>query len=81
MNRQTLNDACTTPWPARPRCSRAASRLIGDVETPGALIISGHVQGDGRIAGELIGLADAHWEGDVVARSAVVAGRVTGSIS
>jgi cytoskeletal protein CcmA (bactofilin family) len=56
------------------------TRLVGDIETPGALMLGGELQGDGHVRGELsIGLG-AHWQGEVRARSAVVAGRVTGAI-
>jgi cytoskeletal protein CcmA (bactofilin family) len=58
----------------------SGSRVTGDIETPGALMIGCHVRGDGNIGGELQISAEAHWEGDVHALSAVVAGRVTGSI-
>jgi cytoskeletal protein CcmA (bactofilin family) len=56
------------------------SRVTGDIETPGALMIGCHVCGDGNIGGELSLSADAHWEGDVHAHSAVIAGRITGCI-
>jgi hypothetical protein len=58
----------------------SGSRVTGDIETPGALMIGCHVRGDGNIGGELQISAEAHWEGDVHALSAVVAGHVTGSI-
>jgi cytoskeletal protein CcmA (bactofilin family) len=56
------------------------SRVTGDIETPGALMIGCHVLGDGNVGGELSVSAEAHWEGDVHAHSAVIAGRITGSI-
>jgi cytoskeletal protein CcmA (bactofilin family) len=56
------------------------SRLSGDVETTGPLMLAGHVIGDGRIGGELSIGPEAHWEGNVYATSAMVAGKVTGSI-
>jgi cytoskeletal protein CcmA (bactofilin family) len=58
----------------------SGSRTVGDVETPGGLMLGGHVRGDGNIGGELQISAEAHWEGDVHAHSAVVAGRITGCI-
>ena len=58
----------------------SGSRVVGDIETPGALMLDGHVCGDGDIGGELLVSAEAHWEGDVHAHSAVVAGRITGCI-
>jgi len=56
------------------------SRVTGDIETPGALMIGCHVCGDGNVGGELSVSAEAHWEGDVHAHSAVIAGRITGVI-
>src|SRR5271165_6972591 len=63
-----------------PSLFSAGSRLSGDVETTGPLMIAGHVIGDGRIGGELSIGPEAHWEGNVFAACAVVAGKVTGSI-
>jgi cytoskeletal protein CcmA (bactofilin family) len=63
-----------------PSLFSAGSRLNGDVETSGPLMIAGHIIGDGRVGGELSIGPDAHWEGNVYAQRAVVAGKVTGSI-
>jgi cytoskeletal protein CcmA (bactofilin family) len=63
-----------------PSLLSTGSRLSGDVETTGPLMIGGHIVGDGRIGGELSIGPDAHWEGNVYATRAVVAGKVTGSI-
>ncbi|HYP79284.1 MAG TPA: polymer-forming cytoskeletal protein [Steroidobacteraceae bacterium] len=52
----------------------------GDIIAPGAVMLSGSVQGDGDVGGMLSIARDAHWEGQVRARSAVIAGRLTGSI-
>jgi cytoskeletal protein CcmA (bactofilin family) len=38
------------------------------------------VQGNGRIGGTLSVSKSAHWEGDISARQAVLAGKVTGKI-
>jgi len=57
------------------------TRLVGDIETPGALMLGGSVQGDGNVRGELSISPDAEWIGEVHAVSAVVAGRITGAIS
>jgi cytoskeletal protein CcmA (bactofilin family) len=38
------------------------------------------VCGNGRIGGELGIATGAHWEGDLIARSAVVSGQLTGSL-
>jgi cytoskeletal protein CcmA (bactofilin family) len=57
-----------------------STTIIGDVETRGHLMVSGHVQGNGRIGGTLSVGKSAHWEGDISARAAVLAGKVTGKI-
>lgn len=54
--------------------------VVGDVETRGALMVSGHVRGNGHIGGMLSIGKTARWEGDISARQAVLAGHVTGSI-
>lgn len=57
-----------------------STTVIGDVETRGPLMVSGQVKGNGRIGGTLSVGKSAHWEGDITARQAVLAGRVTGKI-
>ncbi len=64
-----------------PSLLAAGTRIVGDIETEGALILSGVISGNGRVTGELSIAPEAHWQGDVSARSAVVAGRITGSIA
>ena len=56
------------------------SRLTGDVETAGPLVVCGAIRGDGRVGGSLHMAATAQWEGEVHARAAVVAGKVTGKL-
>jgi len=58
-----------------------STRLTGDIETAGALLVNGEVHGNGRVGGELAVAAGAHWEGDVHAQRATVAGRITGSLT
>jgi cytoskeletal protein CcmA (bactofilin family) len=55
--------------------------IVGDVETQGPLMVSGKVRGNGRIGGTLSVGKTAHWEGDISARQAVLAGTVTGRIT
>lgn len=57
-----------------------STTVVGDVVTRGPLMVSGHVQGNGRIGGTLSVSKSAHWEGDITAKQAVLAGRVTGRI-
>jgi len=54
--------------------------VVGDIETRGPLMVSGNVQGNGKIGGMLSVGKSANWEGNIEARQAVLAGRVTGRI-
>ena len=54
--------------------------VVGDIETRGPLMVSGNVQGNGKIGGTLSIGKSANWEGDITARQAVLAGKVTGRI-
>jgi cytoskeletal protein CcmA (bactofilin family) len=58
----------------------AGSRLTGDLETAGPLIVCGSVRGDGRIGGSLSMAAGSEWHGEVHAQAAVIAGHVSGRI-
>jgi cytoskeletal protein CcmA (bactofilin family) len=57
-----------------------STTIVGDIETGGPLMVSGHVKGDGKIGGTLSIGKSAHWEGDISARQAVIAGSVVGRI-
>jgi cytoskeletal protein CcmA (bactofilin family) len=56
------------------------SRLTGDLETDGPLVVCGAVRGDGRVGGALSMAAGSEWRGEIHARAAVVAGRITGRL-
>jgi cytoskeletal protein CcmA (bactofilin family) len=56
------------------------SRLTGDLETEGPLVVLGAVRGDGRIGGALSMAAGSEWHGEIHARAAVIAGRVVGRL-
>ncbi len=56
------------------------SRLTGDLETVGPLVVCGAIRGDGRVGGALRMAATAQWEGEIHARAAIVAGRITGRL-
>src|SRR5215831_13285311 len=53
-----------------------SSSIVGDVVTQGPLMVSGHVKGNGRVGGTLSVSKSAHWEGDISARQAVLAGTI-----
>jgi cytoskeletal protein CcmA (bactofilin family) len=56
------------------------SRLTGDLETDGPLVVCGAVRGDGRVGGALSMAAGSEWHGEIHARAAVIAGRITGKL-
>jgi len=57
-----------------------STSVVGDVVTQGPLMVSGQVQGNGRVGGTLSMSKSAHWQGDISAKSAVLAGTVNGKI-
>jgi cytoskeletal protein CcmA (bactofilin family) len=56
------------------------SRVSGDLETAGPLVVCGSVRGDGRVGGALRMSAGAEWEGEIHAQAAVIAGKITGKL-
>ena len=56
------------------------SRLTGDVEAPGPLVVCGTIRGDGRVGGALRMAVTAEWDGEIHARAAVIAGRISGRL-
>ncbi|GAC1454204.1 MAG: hypothetical protein PVS2B3_09220 [Steroidobacteraceae bacterium] len=56
------------------------SRITGDLETAGPLVVCGSVAGDGRVAGALHMAVTGQWHGEIHAQAAVVAGRITGRL-
>jgi cytoskeletal protein CcmA (bactofilin family) len=58
----------------------ACCHLTGDVETDGPLLLCGSIRGDGRVGGAVSLTAEAHWQGEVHAAAAVIAGRFTGRL-
>ena len=56
------------------------SRLTGDVESAGPLVVCGAIRGDGRVGGALRMAVTAEWDGEIHARAAVIAGKITGRL-
>lgn len=56
------------------------SRITGDLETTGPLVVCGTVTGDGRVGGTLHMSATSAWQGEIHAHSGVIAGRITGRL-
>jgi cytoskeletal protein CcmA (bactofilin family) len=57
------------------------SRFAGNLEVQGPMSLGGTIVGDGSVAGLVSIAKDAHWQGNVHAHSAVIAGRVTGDLT
>jgi cytoskeletal protein CcmA (bactofilin family) len=55
-------------------------RVTGDVETSGPLVVLGAIRGDGHVGGALSMSAKSAWEGEIHARAAVIAGRISGKL-
>ncbi|HVO45210.1 MAG TPA: polymer-forming cytoskeletal protein [Steroidobacteraceae bacterium] len=58
----------------------AGSRLTGDLETAGPLVVCGAIRGDGRVGGALSMAARSEWDGEIHAKAAVIAGRISGKL-
>jgi cytoskeletal protein CcmA (bactofilin family) len=56
------------------------SRLTGDLEAAGPLVVCGAVRGDGRVGGALHMAVTAEWEGEIHASAAIIAGKITGKL-
>jgi cytoskeletal protein CcmA (bactofilin family) len=56
------------------------SRLTGDLETSGPLLMCGAVRGDGRVGGALSMAVTAEWQGEIHAAAAVIAGKISGKL-
>jgi cytoskeletal protein CcmA (bactofilin family) len=63
---------------AVPTYVAVGSRITGDIEAPGALVMCGQVRGDGDVKGPLSMAATAQWDGEVHALSGVIAGTLNG---
>lgn len=57
------------------------SRLTGDIETAGPLVLCGAIRGDGHIRGALSMAVKSEWEGEIHAEQGVVAGKIIGTLS
>jgi len=56
------------------------SVFVGNVRGKGQFVVSGEVEGDGDLDGDLNLAVSGVWHGHVRARRAVVAGRIVGSL-
>ena len=66
---------------ATPSLIAQHTRLMGDIDTAGPLLVDGTVQGNGRVGGEVAISSGARWDGAVYAERAVIAGTVVGTVT
>jgi len=68
-------------WPEpTPTVIGAGSMFVGDVRAAGTFVVSGVIEGDGDLAGDLNLAAVGKWHGNVHARSAIIAGSIVGDL-
>jgi cytoskeletal protein CcmA (bactofilin family) len=67
--------------PATPTFIGAESVIMGDIRGRGQFVVSGEVHGDGDLRGGLTLAVTGIWNGHVHADEAIVAGRITGSLT
>jgi cytoskeletal protein CcmA (bactofilin family) len=56
------------------------SVFVGNVRGVGQFVVSGEVQGDGDLQGDLHLAVSGTWQGDIQAKRAIIAGRIFGSL-
>ena len=66
--------------PGPPTVIGEHSVFIGNVRGTGQFFVSGEVQGNGELNGDLNLAVTGTWQGDILARRAVIAGRIFGSL-
>jgi cytoskeletal protein CcmA (bactofilin family) len=65
---------------ATPTVIGAESVFVGDVRGAGPFVVSGEIQGDGDLAGDLHLAVTGRWLGNIQTERAIVAGHVSGSL-
>ena len=65
---------------AAPTVIGAHSVFVGNVRGEGQFVVSGEVQGDGELNGDLHLAASGNWCGNIQTRRAIIAGRISGSL-
>jgi cytoskeletal protein CcmA (bactofilin family) len=57
------------------------STFTGNFDCGGDLVVSGNIVGNARIAGSFTLADTGHWQGDLVASTAIVGGEIRGNIT
>jgi cytoskeletal protein CcmA (bactofilin family) len=71
----------TDNLPASPTLIGLGSTLTGNLVCKGDLVVSGAIDGDVEVHGSITLADTGHWEGDMQASSAVIAGEIHGNLS
>ena len=75
QKRRFLEDSWGTPT-----FIGAESVFVGNIRGTGHFVVSGEVQGDGELQGNLNLSASGSWHGFIQAEQAIVAGKITGGL-
>jgi cytoskeletal protein CcmA (bactofilin family) len=59
----------------------AGSEFVGTVRGTGTFVVSGLIEGDGDLAGDLNLAAIGKWHGNIRARCAIIAGAIVGDVT
>jgi cytoskeletal protein CcmA (bactofilin family) len=69
-------------WPGpTPTVIGTGSVFVGDIRAIGTLVVSGSIEGDGDLAGDLNLSAVGKWHGNIHARCAIIAGSIVGDLT
>jgi cytoskeletal protein CcmA (bactofilin family) len=66
--------------PASPTMIGAGSVFLGNLSGAGPFVVAGEIHGDGELTGDLNVAVGGGWMGNIRARRAIIAGRVSGSL-
>ena len=71
----------TDHLPASPTLIGVGSTFSGTLVCKGDLVVSGAFEGDAQISGSLTLADTGHWQGNILASTAIVAGEVAGDMT
>jgi cytoskeletal protein CcmA (bactofilin family) len=57
------------------------STFTGNFDCGGDLVVSGNIIGNSRVAGSLTLADTGHWQGDIVASTAIIGGEIRGNLT
>jgi cytoskeletal protein CcmA (bactofilin family) len=77
----TPNRRITDRAGSSPTLIGTGSTFTGNFDCGGDLVVSGYIVGNSRVAGSLTLADSGHWQGDIVASTAIVGGEIRGNIT